>query len=176
VAKAKTKRPPKTRRVLWCCGCNAPVEARLTSGAEIWPHRRDLAERPMWICDTCKNHVGTHWKTERPTSPLGDIPTPELRNARSEVHKILDPLWKYRPDEFPRRRLYAEISARLDLPGGYHTGELRTLDDARRAYRVILDIRREGLPLRVEEPTTTETADADEKPVCQPDAAGDAAR
>ncbi len=142
-------RAVSTSRTKWCCGCNAPVTARLTSGAEIWPHRRDLEARPMWKCDACSLYVGTHWKTSRPTAPLGDIPTPEIARARSEIHKLLDPLWKHRPDVFPRRRLYAEIAARMELTA-YHTAELRDLETARKAYRIILDIKRNGLPERNE--------------------------
>lgn len=31
-------------RQIFCCGCGADVEARLTSGAEIYPHRDDTAK------------------------------------------------------------------------------------------------------------------------------------
>ena len=122
------------RRFIWCCGCSAEMPARLTDGREIYPHRKDLASLPFWKCDTCKNHVGCHHKTKDRTRPLGNIPTPELRRARGEIHKILDPIWKRQ--RMSRSALYAEIARRLGIDE-YHTAELRTIQEARAAYRVI---------------------------------------
>ena len=123
-----------TIRFIWCCGCTAEIPARLTDGSEIYPHRRDLSALPFWKCDNCGNHVGCHHKTKDRTRPLGNIPTPELRRARGEIHKVLDPIWK--SGRTSRRALYAEIARRLGVEE-YHTAELRTIEDARRAYRVV---------------------------------------
>lgn len=71
-----------TTKDLYCCGCQCLVEARLTTGAEVYPHRDDLAELPFWRCDICKNWVGCHWKTADRTRPLGNIPTKEIKAAR----------------------------------------------------------------------------------------------
>ena len=68
------------------------VEVRLTNGAEIYPHRKDLSELPFWKCDTCGNFVGCHHKTGDPTKPLGVIPTSEIKRARQHIHRILDPI------------------------------------------------------------------------------------
>lgn len=112
------------------------VQARLTNGHEIYPHRTDLACLPFWRCDTCGNYVGCHHKTAEPTRPLGVIPTPELKNARQHIHRILDPIWKN--GHMGRRQLYAEISARFGRE--YHTAELRSIEEARQVYRIIQDI------------------------------------
>jgi len=77
---------------IFCCACKSDVNARLTNGSEIYPHRSDLSSIPFWKCDDCGNFVGCHHKTSKPTQPLGHIPTPEIRKARQHIHMILDPL------------------------------------------------------------------------------------
>ena len=67
------------RRSIFCCGCQSDVQARLTDGAEIYAHRRDLASLPFWKCDACGNFVGCHHKTKHRTRPLGCIPTKEIK-------------------------------------------------------------------------------------------------
>lgn len=120
---------------LWCCTCQSDVEARLTDGREVYPHRPDLADLPRWKCDGCGNSVGTHHKTKDRTRPLGNIPSPELKRARMHIHELIDPVW--RTKRMKRGTLYGEISKRLGYE--YHTGEIKTLDEARRVYRVALD-------------------------------------
>jgi len=34
---------PDEARPIWCCTCQKDVQARLTDGREIYPHRHDLA-------------------------------------------------------------------------------------------------------------------------------------
>lgn len=120
---------------LWCCACRAYVDARLTDGREVYPHRPDLADLPRWKCDGCGNSVGTHHKTDEKTRPLGNIPSPELKRARMHIHDLIDPAWKSK--KVKRGKLYAEIGSRLGYE--YHTGEIKTIDEARRVYRVALD-------------------------------------
>lgn len=126
-----------TSRLIYCCGCSSDVNARLTDGAEIYPHRSDLARLPFWKCDSCGNFVGCHHKTKQRTAPLGCIPTPEIKEARSHIHRILDPLWK--SGRFKRRELYSKIANSLGIKE-YHTAELRSVEQARDAYRAILEI------------------------------------
>ena len=118
---------------LYCCGCSEEVQARLTTGEEIYPHRDDLFSLPFWKCDTCENYVGCHHKTKDRTKPLGNIPTPELRAARKHIHAILDPIWK--SGKMPRGKLYRSISDELGYQ--YHTAELRTVDEARRVWKIV---------------------------------------
>lgn len=115
---------------LWCCQCQAEVDARLTCGAEVYPHRRELARLPRWICDVCKNHVGTHHKTSDPTRPLGCIPTEEIRRARVAIHKLIDPVW--RSGRMRRSDIYQHLSDKIGRE--YHTADIRTLDEARLIY------------------------------------------
>lgn len=121
---------------IYCCGCKKDVDARLTHGGEIYPRREDLSDLPFWKCDTCKNHVGCHHKTKNPTKPLGNIPTKELRNARQHIHAILDPLWKQ--NKISRGSLYAKISDAIGYQ--YHTGEIKTVEDARKIFAIVRDI------------------------------------
>jgi zinc-finger-containing domain len=125
---------------LYCCQCKQDINARLTDGREVYPHRPDLNSLPFWKCDACGNHVGCHHKTRDRTRPLGNIPTKELKSARQHIHRILDPLWKQ--NRIPRGKLYARIAATLGLTE-YHTAEIRSVDEARKVYAVVRSIARE---------------------------------
>lgn len=126
-------RPASDRPVfqtIWCCQCQTNVQARLTTGAETYPHRPDLADLPRWFCDVCRNHVGTHHKTSTPTKPLGNIPSPEIKRARIHIHALIDPAWKSK--RVPRGKIYAHLSSVLGRE--YHTAELRTVEECRAMY------------------------------------------
>lgn len=127
------------RRTIYCCGCEEEVPARLTDGREIYPHRPDLGDLPFWRCDVCNNFVGCHHKTQNRTRPLGVIPTPDIKNARQHIHRILDPLWK--SGKWSRRALYAEISKRLGWQ--YHTAEIKSVEEAREVYKIVRDLAKE---------------------------------
>jgi len=118
---------------IYCCGCGKKVDARLTDGAEIYPHRLDLYSLPFWKCDGCGNHVGCHHKRKNKITPLGCIPTPEIKNARMEIHEILDPIWK--SGRVDRKTLYAAISEHLGWT--YHTAQIRSIDEARKVWRFV---------------------------------------
>ena len=124
---------------IYCCGCAKKVLARLTDGTEIYPHRPDLASLPFWKCDTCNNFVGCHHKTKDRTRPLGCISTPELKNARIHIHQLLDPIWQNKV--MPRKKLYSLISGRLGRK--YHTANIRTIEEARKVYRLVQGIAKE---------------------------------
>jgi hypothetical protein len=121
---------------IYCCKCEATVTARLTDGAEIYPHRQDLADLPFWKCDDCGNYVGCHHKTSNPTNPLGNIPYPELRNARQYIHLLIDPAWE--SGRIKRKVLYAKISDAVGWP--YHTSKIRSVEEARDVYRKAREI------------------------------------
>lgn len=121
-------------RKIYCCGCKTEVSARLTNGSEIYPHRKDLFDLPFWKCDGCGNYVGCHHKMKNnPTQPLGCIPTPELKNARNHIHRLLDPIWK--AGKMKRGVLYKVLSDELGWK--YHTADIRSVEEARRVYRII---------------------------------------
>lgn len=126
---------------IYCCACEKKVEARLTKGVEVYPYRRDLYHLPFWKCDTCENTVGCHHQTKNPTQPLGCIPTKEIKEARKKIHKILDPLWK--SGQFGRKEIYKILEERIGDGRKYHTANIRTLDEARKVYAIILNIKKE---------------------------------
>ena len=126
---------------IFCCGCQADVEARLTDGAEIYPHRPDLHSLPFWKCDTCSNSVGCHHKTKNRTRPLGCIPTKEIKDARQHIHRILDPLWK--SGRMSRRKAYEELAKVIGKPE-YHTAEIRTVEEARAVFRAVQRMAQDG--------------------------------
>lgn len=105
-----------------CEHCKQP--ARLTTGEEIYPHRRDLAHKRFWKCDPCAAYVGCHppKDSERGgqgdgTVPLGTPANHSLRNLRKHAHALFDPLFRD-PGGMTRRDAYAWLRApeRLDLP------------------------------------------------------------
>jgi hypothetical protein len=117
---------------IYCCECNCEVDARLTSGAEVYPHRSDLSSLPFWICKQCNNFVGCHYKTKNRTRPLGVISNKEVKNAKVHIHKLIDPLWKN--GLMKRGELYSKLSDKLGYM--YHTGEIRSIEQARAIYVV----------------------------------------
>lgn len=72
-----------------CPYCGRPAE--LVTGAEIYPHRQDLAVSFFWRCAACAAWVGCHPGTKQPLGRLADA---ELRRAKSSAHAAFDPLWK----------------------------------------------------------------------------------
>ena len=112
--------------IIYCCGCEKDVEARLTDGSEIYPHRPDLYALPFWKCDKRSNYVGCHHKTKNRTRPLGCIPTAEIMDARKRIHAMIDPHWK--SGRITRGKLYFELSRRLGWE--YHTANIKSIDEA----------------------------------------------
>lgn len=124
---------------IYCCGCETKIEARLTDGSEIYPHRHDLHSLPFWKCDSCGNYVGCHHKTKNRTRPLGCIPTKAIMNARSHIHGILGPIWK--KGLMSRRDIYQRLTDELGWT--YHTAKIRSVDEARNVYRLVQGIQKE---------------------------------
>jgi len=122
----------------YCVKCEKEIIARLTDGEEIYSHRPDLYDLPFWVCDGCKNYIGCHHKTKNRTQPLGrNIPTKELRNARQQIHKILDPIWKSK--KMKRKKLYNLIAEKMGRKK-YHTGDMYSMNEARKVYQVVAEI------------------------------------
>lgn len=127
--------PKKKQRLesIYCVACDSEVQARLTNGEEIYPHRPDLHHMPFWKCDDCGNYVGCHHKTANRTRPLGNIPTAELRKARKKIHAALDPIWQ--SGKMRRKDVYRAL--RGVLGGDYHTGNIKSMDEAEAVYRAV---------------------------------------
>lgn len=117
---------------LHCCGCGHDVEARLTNGKEVYPHRPDLFDLPFWKCDVCGNFVGCHHKTANRTCPLGCIPTPEIKRIRMKIHALIDPIWK--SGRLSRSKLYLMLSKKVGWE--YHTAKISTVEEAERVLKI----------------------------------------
>ena len=123
-----------------CCGCSGEeVEARLTDGEEIYPHREDLYELPFWICDACGNFVGCHHKTANRTAPLGCIATKEIKAKRIGIHQIMDPLWK--EGKHKRSFIYKWLSDKLGYT--YHTGSIKSLEEVAKVKSLLKEFTKE---------------------------------
>jgi hypothetical protein len=122
--------------IIFCTGCGHDVQARLTDGRERYPHRPDLYDLPFWKCDTCGAYVGCHHKTKNRTKPLGVLPTPAILTARKKIHGLLDPLWQN--GHITRGQAYAYVTRRLGYE--YHNGEIRSLEEARKIYKLVSEL------------------------------------
>ena len=125
--------------LIYCVTCKDRIKRRLTDGAEIYPHRPDLSDLPFWKCDKCGNYVGCHYKTKDRTNPTGCIANKEIKDARVKIHGLLDPIWQ--SGRITRKALYKMLSEKLKRP--YHTGHIRSIEEAREAYKLILKIKEE---------------------------------
>jgi hypothetical protein len=123
---------------IFCCKCKKDIQARLTDGKEIYPHREDLFIRPFWKCDECGNYVGCHYKTDDPTRPLGNIPFPLLRDWRRMLHNRLDPIWK--APGWSRNQLYKYLSRQLGW--NFHISSIRSIKEAKEIYLLLESIPR----------------------------------
>lgn len=123
-------------KIIYCCGCQTNIKARLTDGAEVYSHRKDLKNLPFWICDNCNNFVGCQYKTRDRTKPLGVIATKEIKKYRIKIHSIIDPLWKKKL--ISRDAIYKRISKEIGTD--YHTANLRSIDECENVLDVCYDI------------------------------------
>ena len=121
----------------YCCACKQDRELKETTGITIYPNRPDLAAQKFLYCPHCRNYVGVHKDTGL---PLGSVPTPELRNARHEIHKLIDPL--FLNNLINRTHLYRKIAKRAEIDE-FHTAEIQTIEEARAIYRICLQIKKE---------------------------------
>lgn len=154
-----------------CPTCQTP--ARLTGGAEIYPHRSDLAALRIWKCDVCPNpYVGCHPGTE---VALGTPAGPDLRKARMTLHHSrIDPLWKradqcgaYQPEDARARkqiqraarvRVYAYLADRMGLTTDEtHTG-MFSIEQCREAWRVLTGVSYPQIRAWVHQRETQKTA------------------
>jgi hypothetical protein len=119
----------KNEKIVYCCNCESETKCNLINGKQAYPHRDDILGY-FWRCTQCGQFVGCHGLS---TKPLGVIPTHEIKRARSELHKIIDPLWQN--GKISRSDLYSKISEHLNFE--YHTAELRTIEECRKVWRFV---------------------------------------
>jgi hypothetical protein len=92
-----------------CDYCGQP--AVLVTGAEVYPHRPDLADKVLWQCSPCRAHVGCHRGTD---TPLGRLANGTLRALKRAAHDAFDPLWL--TGALSRSAAYAWLAEALGIP------------------------------------------------------------
>lgn len=132
-----------------CAPCRRMT--RLVSGRQIYGHRPDLWDKPIYVCDGCGAYVGCH---EGTTKPLGTPAGPQLRDARIKLHeRMIDPLWEtadvsglYVPEDEQARkvirfaargRVYAFLAHRMGLTKEQTHVSLFDLEQCRAAWRAL---------------------------------------
>lgn len=61
-----------------------------STGAELYAHRPDLADKQFFRCVPCEAWVGVHAMSG---APMGGLANSKLRKLRSAVHAAFDPIW-----------------------------------------------------------------------------------
>ena len=118
---------------IYCCNCNKNVNAILTNGEKVYPHREDLYKLNFYKCKECNNSVGCHKNYKKIPKPLGVIASKEIKEKRIEIHNIIDPL--FLSGKFERTKLYKIISDRLGYT--YHTANIKTTEEANKVLQII---------------------------------------
>lgn len=90
-----------------CPYCGAA--AKCVTGADIYPHRPDLASKRFFACMPCKAWVGCHPSG----TPLGRLANSELRAEKQAVHAVFDPLWKH--GRMSRSRAYRLLADAMGI-------------------------------------------------------------
>lgn len=108
------------------------------TGADIYPHRPDLASKRFFACNPCGAWVGCHPDGK----PLGRLANAELRRAKQYVHAAFDPLWRGR--KMSRSGAYAWLARALNISTAEcHIG-MFDVERCRAAYRACIDRRKEA--------------------------------
>lgn len=123
-------------------------QAPQLTGAQMYPHRPDLAAKRFFYCSGCDASVGCHPDGR----PFGRMANEELRRARGFVHGLFDPLWQRAAEAYEghdngkirgvaRARAYRWLSVQLGIPvDECHVG-MFDIDRCRAAYRILRDAR-----------------------------------
>jgi hypothetical protein len=72
----------------FCAHCHTECVDR--RGAVVFPELPELADSVWWVCVDCGARIGSDDKGK----PLGTAANEELRNGRSFVRSLFDPLWE----------------------------------------------------------------------------------
>lgn len=92
-----------------CPYCNQP--AKLVTGREIKPHRKDLWSRRFWNCTPCRASVSAH----KDGWAMGRLAKGHVSYARMQAHLAFDALWQN-----PRAAGY-----KIDNAMGYYAAQKR---------------------------------------------------
>lgn len=125
---------PKTKRQVNCDYCEKP--ARLMDSAPLYG---GISYGMVWACFDCNAWVGCH-KNSKDHAPLGRLANKELRRAKMEAHRALDPLWK--SGGMRRKDAYQLVAEQMSIPAReMHIGML-DVNQCRRVVEVCLELRK----------------------------------
>lgn len=93
-----------------CDYCHKDIDG--CTGADIYPHRPDLAHKLFFRCVPCGAYVGRHAGSG---IALGRLANSELRAAKMRAHAAFDPLWKV-GDYQTRNDAYAWLAREMRIP------------------------------------------------------------
>ena len=96
------------RTKVFCPYCGKP--AKLASGRDVYPNRRELWSKLFYLCKPCGAYVGCHRRTDK---PLGRLANLELRRAKMGAHAAFDPLWQ--GGSMTRSEAYAWLARKLNI-------------------------------------------------------------
>lgn len=117
---------------VFCCICNKEVDAVETPGHCIYPGCEEFRGRIYLTCPRCSGYVGTH----RDGSPLGCIPTPDMRAKRAAIHKRIDAIISQK--RLSAHLVYRYLSEKLGYE--YHTGNVKTDEEAARVSELLSEL------------------------------------
>lgn len=106
--------------------------ADLYGGVDVYPDRRDLAERQFWVCWSCDAWVGCEKDSDE---PFGELADEALRAARISAHKAFDPIWEQQL--MIKREAYDWLAQALGMRREDCMIGLMTLEDCSRVGQAV---------------------------------------
>lgn len=116
-----TQPPAEAPPCPYCKAASTPA-----TGADVYPHRPDLADKRFFRCAPCGAYVGCHQGT---WTPLGRLANAALRQAKVAAHAAFDRLWQFKMNRDglkkheARGRAYAWLAGEMGIdPKDCHIG------------------------------------------------------
>lgn len=122
--------PIPSKRPVKCQYCGNPAE--LHDGLSVYPDRKDLEGRKLWICWACDAWVGCHRGTDK---PFGELANEEFRHARKAAHEAFDPIWK--EERLSKSDAYAWLACELGVEPDRCQIGLMSLDECRQVRELV---------------------------------------
>lgn len=107
-------------KITYCEHCKVLISRAIGVDEVGYPYSMDYG--PVWVCPKCDAYVGSHKGTG---APLGTAANAELRQARMEVHRVFDPIW--RSGAVSRSKAYTMLSYKMQFMLGNksaHIGQM----------------------------------------------------
>lgn len=120
----------RSERVVICDYCGR--HADLYGGLDVYPDRKDLAERQFWVCWSCDAWVGCKKDSDE---PFGELADETLRAARIAAHKAFDPIWEQ--ELMSKREAYDWLAQLLGVPREQCKIGLMKLGDCSRVSQAV---------------------------------------